>query len=158
MAKPLFLTLCLAILFDSCSLKKDWSDDKLSLFEAWQVPIEIRLSRAAFIREPLVREIRLEGLSGEWLSAQVAIRSSRDIKELSGSFTDLAGPEGSIIPADSGLVRFGGFIPVDSFVNVAYIAFAQGLQQFKASVKQFALVFVASHVLSRRHRVVYRIR
>ena len=105
MAKPLFLTLCLTILFGSCSLKKDRSDDETSNFEAWQVPIEIRVSRSAFSREPLLREIRLEGLSGEWLSAQVAIRSSRDIKKLSGSFTDLAGPEGSIIPADSGIVR-----------------------------------------------------
>jgi len=118
MAKPLFLTLCLAILFDSCSLKRSWSDDELSIFEAWPAPIEIRLSRAAFSREPLVREISLEGLSGEWLSAQVAVKSNRDIKGLSGSFTDLAGSGGAKIPADSGLVRFGGFIPVDETMKL----------------------------------------
>jgi hypothetical protein len=118
MAKPLFLTLCLAILFDSCSLKRSWSDDELSIFEAWPAPIEIRLSTAAFSREPLVREISLEGLSGEWLSAQVAVKSNRDIKGLSGSFTDLAGSGGAKIPADSGLVRFGGFIPVDETMKL----------------------------------------
>jgi len=60
-------------------------------FETWTVPPEVRLYRGAFSRQPDNRALKLEGLAGEVLSAQVAVRSGRDIDSLSGKFSDLAG-------------------------------------------------------------------
>lgn len=82
-------------------------------FEAWTVPVEIRVSRAAFSPRPDAGTIELEGLAGEVLSAQVAVRSNRDIERLSASLRDLSSPDGKgSIPAAAGRVRYGGFVPV----------------------------------------------
>ena len=86
--------------------------------EAWSVPPEVRLYRGAFSRQPDNRALNLEGLAGEVLSAQVAVRGSRDIESLTGKFSDLAGPGGAVIPAAQAQVRFGGFVPVDETMTL----------------------------------------
>ncbi len=81
--------------------------------EAWPAPIEARLYQGAFTREPAVRQLQLEGLAGEVLSAQVAVRSPRAIRGLRGKLTALSGNDGATIPAEASRVRYGGFLPVE---------------------------------------------
>ena len=80
--------------------------------------IEVRIYQGAFSREPECREIRLEGLAGEVLSAQVVAKSGRNIEGLAGKLSELQGPKGSIIPAAAARVRYGGFIPVDETMTL----------------------------------------
>ena len=112
MAKPLLFTLCLTVMLGGCTSCENRGDSKPQVFEAWTVPIEMRIAQGAFSRQPENREIRLEGLAGEVLSAQVAVKSSRDIRGLTGSVTDLTGPGSAVIPGSSVQVRYGAFLPV----------------------------------------------
>jgi len=107
MARFYGVLLVFAFLFTACAQTRQ------EKFEAWPVPIEVRVYRGAFTREPGNKRIELEGLAGEWLSAQVAVRSNRDIKGLTGTLSDLAGQGGAQIPASAARVRYGGFVPVD---------------------------------------------
>ena len=112
MARLLLLTLCITVLFIGCSPGRYAGESGRQVFETWPVPIELRIAQGAFSRQPDIRDIRLEGLAGEVLSAQVAVKSNRDIKGLKGSLSDLTGPDGVTIPGSSGQVRFGAFLPV----------------------------------------------
>jgi len=80
--------------------------------EAWVAPIEVRVYQGAFSRDPQNRTVEIQALAEEVASAQVVVRSDRDIRALAGSQSDLAGP-GGVIPAAAAQVRYGGFIPVD---------------------------------------------
>ncbi len=113
MAKPLLFILGLTVMLGGCSSSGNQGDSKPQVFEAWTVPIEMRIAQGAFSRHPENREIRLEGLAGEVLSAQVAVKSSRDIRGLTGSASELAGPGSAVIPGSSVQVRYGAFLPVD---------------------------------------------
>ncbi len=77
----------------------------------WPVPVEVRIQTGAFLRGPADSVIRLTGLAGEALSAQVAVRGSQDIRALRGELSALSGPAGAAI-ADC-RVRYGGYLPVD---------------------------------------------
>jgi len=101
------ILLVFIFLFGACVQSRE------EMFEAWPVPTEVRIYHGSFTREPGNSRIELAGLAGEWLSAQVAVRSSRDIKGLSGSLSQLTGQGGAEIPASAARVRYGGFIPVD---------------------------------------------
>lgn len=109
MARLLFFTLCLAVVFSGCSSE----GGNPQVFDTWPVPIEVRIAQGAFTRQPEIKNIGLEGLAGEVLSAQVAVKSNRDIKGLKGSVSDLAGPGGAVIPANCAQVRYGAFLLVD---------------------------------------------
>jgi len=109
MARPLFLIICLAVILGGCTPGAGKPEE----FQAWPVPIEVRIARGAFSREPEAGEIRLEGLAGEVLSTQVAVKSNRDIKGLSGSVSDFAAPGGAVIPSSCARVRYGAFLKVD---------------------------------------------
>ncbi|MBN2288310.1 MAG: DUF4091 domain-containing protein [Candidatus Glassbacteria bacterium] len=113
MAKPLFSALCFILFVSSCTQGPAGSGGPAAGFEAWPAPVEVRIYQGAFSRDPDCRAIRLEGLAGEYLSAQVVVKSGRDIKGLAGELSELAGPGGAVIPAAAGRVRYGGFIPVD---------------------------------------------
>jgi Glycoside hydrolase 123, catalytic domain/Glycoside hydrolase 123 N-terminal domain len=84
-----------------------------TVLEAWVAPIEVRIYRGAFSREPDNRTLRMAGLAGEVLSAQLVARSSADIELLSGTMGALAGPGGAMLLAAAVRVRYGGFVPVD---------------------------------------------
>ncbi len=80
-------------------------------FEAWPVPIEVRVARGAYRPDTSGKRIELEALAGEILSAQIAVRSNADINSLVAVIGDLIGADGKI-PASAGRVRFGGYVPV----------------------------------------------
>ena len=111
-----FLVLCGLAVLISCS--GAGPERAASVFEAWVTPIEVRVYRGAFSRTPEDRAIRLEALAGEYASAQVVVRSNRDLKGLSGSLTDLAGPAGTAVPAGAARVRPGAFLPVDETMTM----------------------------------------
>ena len=114
MNKLLLLTAFIVVLLScACAPGGCGKESQARLFEAWPVPIEVRVYRGAFTREPGSRQIKLEGLAGECLSAQVAVRSNRDIKGLTCSPTDLTGQGGAKIPSSAARVRYGAFVPVD---------------------------------------------
>ena len=118
MTRLMVVALSSVLLLNGCSQSLSISGDQARGFEAWPAPIEVRISPGAFSREPEVRDIRLEGLAGEVLSAQVVVKSGRDIKGLAGKLSDLEGPEGRIIPAAAARVRYGGFVPVDETMSL----------------------------------------
>ncbi|HUU28311.1 MAG TPA: glycoside hydrolase domain-containing protein [archaeon] len=113
MARLLFLTICLATALAGCSSSGSGIDGGPKIFEAWPVPIEVRIAQGAFTRSPEKHDIRLEGLAGEVLSAQVAVKSNLNIDGLKGTLSDLTGPGGALIQGISAQVRFGAFLPVD---------------------------------------------
>ena len=102
--------LIVPLLFLACKRGGDAGD---ILFQAWQQSIEIRAYPCSFSREPENRQIKLAGLAGEYLSAQVLVKDSVAIKGLSGILSSFSGPSGATIPADSCRVRYGAFLPVD---------------------------------------------
>ena len=81
-------------------------------FSAWVVPIEVRLLQGAYDPGGDNSEIKLTGLAGEVVSAQVAVKGGRDIRGLTGVLSDLAGPGGEIAWRDKARIRYGGFVPV----------------------------------------------
>ena len=107
MTRSYGVLLVFIFLFGACVQSRE------EIIEAWPVPAEVRVYHGSFTREPGNSRIELAGLAGEWLSAQVAVRSSRNIKGLSGSLRQLTGQGGAEIPASAARVRYGGFIPVD---------------------------------------------
>ncbi|HUU29459.1 MAG TPA: DUF4091 domain-containing protein [archaeon] len=110
MAKLITLASCAVFLLGACSGKESSREAALKTFEAWPAPIEVRVYQGAFSREPEQREIKLAGLAGEVLSAQVVVKASEDIEGLKGT---LFGPDGQVLSQSLGRVRFGAFIPVD---------------------------------------------
>ena len=117
MKKTAFLLLALLVL--SCSPKAGGEGaDAGKKFSAWPAPAEVRTYHGAFSRNPEQRLIKLEGLAGEVLSAQVVVKCNRDIEGLSGKLSDLSGPSGAIIPAAAARVRYAGFIPVDETMEL----------------------------------------
>ena len=87
---------CLVAVSGGCGRQ----DSRPQVLEAWPVPVEVRISQGNFSRETQGKQIKLTGLAGEVLSAQVAVRSSQAIRGLAGSVGALAGPGGAVIPAD----------------------------------------------------------
>ena len=108
----LVITLVMAVIFSGCTRQSAAKD---AGFEAWVVPIEVRTYRGAFTREPGKRMIMLEGLAGEVLSAQVVVKSDRDIKGLKATLYD---PDGEVVPEYLARVRFGAFVPVDETMTL----------------------------------------
>jgi hypothetical protein len=110
MLRAFFLFSLLLIFQAACRQK---SDTEVAGFQAWPQNIEIRAYPNSFSREPDLRVIELEGLAGEVLSAQVAVKSTSGIKGLSGRITALSGPGEETIPAEASMVRYGAWLPVD---------------------------------------------
>jgi hypothetical protein len=81
------------------------------VYEAWPVPVEVRVARAAYRPDTAGKRIELQALAGEVLSAQIAVRSSAGIDSLFAGISELVGDE-STIPASAGRVRYGGYVPV----------------------------------------------
>src|SRR5512147_2780638 len=81
-------------------------------FEAWPVPIEKRVFAGSFSRSPGERAIKLAGCRNEFLSAQLAVRNSKE-SELSYQVEPLRGPEAAAIPAEEIRVRFGAYLPIE---------------------------------------------
>ena len=108
----LFIVLVLAVIFGGCARE---SVTEQGTFEAWVAPIEVRTYQGAFTREPGKRTIMLEGLAGEVLSAQVVVKSDRDIKGLKAK---AYGHDGEEISKELGCVRFGAFVPVDETMTL----------------------------------------
>lgn len=84
----------------------------------WAAPIEVRVYRGSFTREPDNRTLEMAGLAGEVVSGQVVVRSNRDIDKLTGAMGALTGPGGAAIPGEAVRVRYGGFVPVDESMNM----------------------------------------
>ncbi len=102
----------LSLIFSGCARETGQPE---AGFQAWVAPIEVRTYQGAFTREPGKRMIMLEGLAGEVLSAQVVVKSDRDIKGLKAT---LYGPDGEAVPEYLARVRFGAFIPVDETMTL----------------------------------------
>ena len=118
MLKILLVLTGLILLALGCAPKSGEKTVKPVSLEAWSAPIEVRTYRGAFSRNPENRNIVLAGLAGETLSAQVVAVSTADIRALKGSLSELAGPDGAAIPASTGMVRYGGFVPVDETMEL----------------------------------------
>ncbi|MFC1613841.1 glycoside hydrolase domain-containing protein [Gemmatimonadota bacterium] len=108
MSYYLLVVLSAVCLLSGCSSRE--GEEK---FQAWPVPIEVRIYSGAFSREPDSRKIELEGLAGEVLSAQVAAVSTRDIKGLKAGISALAAPRGRDVPVSAARIRYGTYLPVD---------------------------------------------
>jgi hypothetical protein len=84
----------------------------------WVAPIESRVYRGAFTREPDNRSVKVAGLAGEYLSAQVVVKAGMDIQKLSGVMGSMSGPGGAVIPAEAVQVRYCGYVPVDESMTM----------------------------------------
>ena len=84
---------------------------KRHTYEAWAVPVEVRMARAAYRPDTAGKVIELEGLAGEILSAQIAVRSNTDLDSLHAEIGSLTG-DVAAIPAECGRVRYGAYVPV----------------------------------------------
>ena len=115
MFRSVILIFLLLLLLISCHGRDSAKKNEM---EAWPVPIEVRVERSAFSREPENRTIILEGLAGEVLSAQVAVHSAHELRRLTAVLSDLNGPDGALISAGAGRLRFGGFVPVDETMSL----------------------------------------
>jgi len=109
MGKLVVFVLTAAALFAAgCSLQ---SGNDSKLMEAWPVPIEIRINRDAYRPDTAGSLIAMEGLAGELLSAQVAVRSNGDIDSLHGTVSALLS-ESDTIQSAAARLRYGAFVPV----------------------------------------------
>jgi len=104
--------------FAGCGGPEQKKNKELTKFQAWPANIEVRTCPGSFSREPGARKIRLEGLSGEILSAQVVVNCSSELEGLSGEISDLSGERGNVIPAESARVRYGAYLPVDETMTL----------------------------------------
>ena len=87
----LFLSLLIGTIINSCSAPSDNSVSKKPEWKSWPSSIEVRTYPGAFSREPEKRLIKMSGLAGEVVSAQVVVKGSADIKGLKGSTSKLTG-------------------------------------------------------------------
>jgi len=123
---------CLVAVSGGCGRQ----DSRPQVLEAWPVPVEVRISQGNFSRETQGKQIKLTGLAGEVLSAQVAVRSSQAIRGLAGSVGALAGPGGAVIPADRAQVRFGFYLKVDETQTFTADPLVEGPVEVAANLVQ----------------------
>ncbi len=117
MLRTLALISVLVITLSSCASPGGGKAGEATLI-GWAAPIEVKTYRGAFTREPDNRTLAMTGLAGEVLSAQAVIRSSADIRKLSGAMGPLTGPGGAVIPAGAVRVRYCGYVPVDETMTM----------------------------------------
>jgi len=106
------LTLAIVLYLSACGSSRQAGETSAGETQAWVQNIEIRAFPNAFTREPGDRKIELAGLAGEFLSAQVVVKSTSAIAGLSAVPAGLQGPAGAI-PAWACRVRYGALLPVD---------------------------------------------
>jgi Glycoside hydrolase 123, catalytic domain/Glycoside hydrolase 123 N-terminal domain len=117
MFRTLTLVSVLVAVLLSCTSQGP-GQSKQATLTGWAAPIEVKIYRGAFTRQPDNRTLAMTGLAGEVLSAQAVIRSTADIDQLSGAMGPLTGPDGAVIPAQSVRVRYCGYVPVDETMTM----------------------------------------
>jgi len=115
MFKVMVISLSLFWLTVACSAEETAKKVTPGSFEAWPMPIEVRVYPGAFSRDPGKREISLAGLAGEIISAQVVVKSSENIKGLKGT---IYGPDGQAVSSPLARLRFGAYLPVDETMTL----------------------------------------
>jgi len=118
MVSCLLTILSAVVLLAGCTATGKPEDSRNEEFQAWPVPIEVRIYPGAFSREPDQRKIELEGLAGEVLSAQVVAKSTRRIAGLKAEIPAFTGPGGGGIPASAARVRYGHYLQVDETMTL----------------------------------------
>ncbi len=117
MFRALALISFLVAALSSCA-SQGGGQAKQATLTGWAAPIEVKIYRGAFTRQPDNRTLAMTGLAGEVLSAQAVVRSTADIDRLSGAMGALIGPGGAVIPAESVRVRYCGYVPVDETMTM----------------------------------------
>ncbi|MCE5271825.1 DUF4091 domain-containing protein [bacterium] len=116
---PLIL-LCALIATSGCKLKVDIKGDSENKpeMQAWPVPIETRIYSGAFTRNPEEKALRVSGLAGEFVSAQVAVRCDEKLKNLRAELRGLKSESGATLDDSAVRVRYGAYLKVDETMNL----------------------------------------
>lgn len=117
-ALSLFLSLLISLLILSCDTNSEDSFGKAPAWQSWPSPIEMRTYPGAFSREPEKRLLKMSGLAGEVVSAQVVVKGTSDIKGLRGNTSKLSGFTRGLIGVSHIRVRYGKYLPVDETMTL----------------------------------------
>ncbi len=94
------------------------SRDARQSVELWTMSTEIRPASGSYRLSTDSLQLNLTGLAGEYLSAQVLVKSGREIKELRCVAGALADGVGRQIGTEQIRVRYAGCVPVDETMTL----------------------------------------
>jgi len=104
--------LCLGVLAWCLWSVAGRSEDKLPVV-IWPVDVHVKVLRDAQPPEDIQLPLVVKAAQNEYESAQVAVRTAREIKRLTIRASEFRNPEnGAILPAESVRMRFVGYIPL----------------------------------------------